>query len=551
MNRGIRVLLVLAVAAGVYVGVHFALHHFVPLRLHLTIEHTEPASTQIFWNLGSGYSEENSSKSPRLPPGVHELEFVIPPDVSILRVDPRSGAGAIRIHEMRLEHLRVAIQWGGSHGFPGWQADHDIGRFVVEDGVLELDASGPDPFLSNPIVGVAVRGTLQTEQWIAMGALGLLVLLVFWRQAFASNRNDPLLVRKSLLPNLGLLIASVLIFGGAGYVFYTKVLRPETPQYFQSDAYMISFLTRDAKRLSSREGKLALVLDPFTFYANYPQQRTNSFYIDVNGFRGGIGDAGKPTVMVFGGSATFGYGLERDEHLLTAFLNKEMQSHTFINAAVVGFVSGQESAQMIHHLDRFRPSAYVLIDGWNEVAEQFDRANYLGVNHQFLAFADRLHQYALLMDKTGIAETSYPVEPLDSGEKNDLDRIVATYLENLERMNTWARARGARFLVLLQPEVTRRGNPSDEEQAIVGHKRYSARHSAEYRKFTERALELCRDREIECYDLNLEPEFQESSETLFLDVVHLSAAGHEVVGKITHRILRTPAESPGRTIVNR
>ena len=91
-----------------------------------------------------------------------------------------------------------------------------------------------------------------------MGALGLLVLLVFWRQAFASNRNDPLLVRKSLLPNLGLLIASVLIFGGAGYVFYTKVLRPETPQYFQSDAYMISFLTRDGKRLSSREGKLAL-----------------------------------------------------------------------------------------------------------------------------------------------------------------------------------------------------------------------------------------------------------------------------------------------------
>jgi hypothetical protein len=33
----------------------------------------------------------------------------------------------------------------------------------------------------------------------------------------------------------------------------------------------------------------------------------------------------------------------------------------------MGFLSGQEVAQMVHYLDEFNPSLYIVFDGWNDI----------------------------------------------------------------------------------------------------------------------------------------------------------------------------------------
>lgn len=334
------------------------------------------------------------------------------------------------------------------------------------------------------------------------------------------------------LPELSLALVSLLISGGLVYLFYLHVLKEEEAKYAEDEAYTMCLVNRNAKRISSHDGGLAIVLDPFTIFANYPGQQTDHFTIDEHGFRGGIADRDKPKVAILGGSAAFGYGLDGDHEVMTSVLNRKMPSYTFLNAAVIGFVSGQESAQMIHHLDRLRPEVYVLVDGWNEVAEQFEQRNDLGVNRNFLFLGYQLHHYNVLTDESGLAEERYPVESL-LPQSTTLEQISATYLGNLEKMNTWAKARGARLLVLLQPELSRREHPTEEEQEIGGHPVFSPT----YRTFVDRALRDCREHGIECFDASAQPEFQESPETLFLDVVHPSPAGHEVLAEIISRLL--------------
>ncbi len=519
----LRVLCALLCGGLVYLAAQLVLGSSAP-RLGVSLRTEGSALVQVRWDTGAG----QGTSSFRVEAGRTDLLVALPLDVRAVRFDPRKGPGRITIESICLSHLLVFRSWNAPNGYGGWVPSEDVASSSVDRSGLQVVASGADPFLSNRSIWQDVRRLLLVERWIA-GCASLLVAVLVAR---ASRPRMSITVPVGAAPHpsrassrrlstkLALAAGSFLVFGVAGWLAYVSFSRPEPAGYSNADgAYEISFFNRDGQRVSGRNGPLALVLDPYTVYANLPDRRTRAFTIDSHGFRGGIADKSRPKAFVLGGSAAFGWGLERDEQLMTAILNREQSKYTFVNAAVIGFVSGQELAHLVHHLDPFRPEVYVILDGWNEIAEQLGRSGDLGVNKNFSLFSSRLHEYAVLTDSTGIAAEPDPEAPAASPAENTLASIEQNYCENLERMDTWAKARGARFLVLFQPDPAGRRNPTERERGL--------RHALldEYRLLVEHALAFCRERGIECCDVISRPEFQDSPETLFLDVIHLSPAG--------------------------
>jgi lysophospholipase L1-like esterase len=334
---------------------------------------------------------------------------------------------------------------------------------------------------------------------------------------------------------VALVVGSFLVFGAIAYAIVQIFFSSETDYYHDPTGnYELSYLDHRGRRLSEIEGALGLMMDPFTFYRNYPDQRTDCFTIDANGFRGGIRDAQKPKVVILGGSAAFGRGLRSDDETFAARLNQRVPAYTFINAGVTGFASGQELAYMIHYLDRLRPAVYIAFDGWNDLVDYGRPRKHFGANGDiYFAFAERLHQYHLLMRKPTSKPWPFPAAEAEKDAAEHLSDVVRIYESNLEKMHAWARSRGARFVVVFQPIVTSRRNRSEAEAKMP----LPAATADAYRDFIARAKAFCRTNGIPCCDVNEEPAFQQSPKTLFLDVVHMSADGHEVVAGILQRVL--------------
>jgi hypothetical protein len=299
--------------------------------------------------------------------------------------------------------------------------------------------------------------------------------------------------------------------------------------------------------LSTQKGGLAAVLDPFTFYANYPRQITPHFKIDEHGLRGGIADDSKPKVFLVGGSAAFGYGLESDDQTITGCLNREVPSYTFVNAGVVGYVSGQECVLMITRLDRFKPVAYLLLDGWNDINDSLGKRPHLGVNNEFEAFGRRLAEYNIVSDKVGNAREVFAGGRADEVTDDDIAGVLAVYLANLEKMNAWAGLRGASFCVMFQPLVADREHPTDVEKSLGRNVQLHAK----YRGFIADAIEFCTGHGIRYCDVARRAEFQDSTETLFIDAVHPSAAGQAVLAAIAKtEIVGAKAQVPKTSAKN-
>lgn len=307
--------------------------------------------------------------------------------------------------------------------------------------------------------------------------------------------------------------------------------------------YSLCLVDAAGRILSQRTGVLRLVLDPFTVYRNAPNQRTGSYEIDENGFRGGLGARSGPRVFVLGGSAAFGQDLSSDKDTLTAQLSSRMGSVEFVNAGVVGYLSGQELALLVHYVDSHKPEGVIVFDGWNELFDQWlfggRPISRLGFNNTFFEVEDRLHVQAC---------ASIPVEPTPrmAPSEADLQRIfeeaLKSYLSNLEKMNAFARSRGAWFLVAPQPEIGDRCRLTQEETASLRPWNtaygYTARGFSEaYRVFVDRALAFCSSQDIPAVAVGRDRGFADADTPLFLDPVHLSPAGARVAAGVMSDVI--------------
>ena len=357
--------------------------------------------------------------------------------------------------------------------------------------------------------------------------------------------------------------------------------------------YATEVSTHDGQKISPQDGAVKLALAPFTIYRNLPSQHSAVVNINSRGLRAeeGAEQDSRPKIILLGGSATFGQGAETDQDTIPAILQQSIKSHRVLNAGVIGFQSGQELTYLVTQLIDYQPAIVVAYDGWNDV---FDVAygperdvNDLGFNSNFYSFEHQLvlnyqtqvspyeslsrligatSSKSLVLTRFAQAISAYRRQEAITAQasanqargKALLDSAVTTYVNNVRKMAVFSHASGARFVVVLQPELGQRLNATAEEKRLlsastIGNIPYGDSFPSLYREFLTEAKEQLTRVGVEWIDTNESPRFQASPTTLFLDPVHTNRRGNEIVSEIMApklQLLIAQLSQPARKLVS-
>jgi hypothetical protein len=226
---------------------------------------------------------------------------------------------------------------------------------------------------------------------------------------------------------------------------------------------------------------------------NLPDQRTPLFSINGRGFRGpevGKKSNDRKRVILVGGSAAFGTGLDGDSETFAAQLEKSLPNTEVVNAAVIGHRSGNELAYIACELVDLEPDLLIALDGWNDFsqADQVISGRWLDVagadqvaiqlyissrvvNSGFferITYVPRLvlsNTYQRL-HQLGRQELTPPSPPPPGQSIASIEEVSQVYAQNLVKMKRTAVAFGSDFLCLLQasrrsmyPELPKRSDP--------------------------------------------------------------------------------------------
>jgi hypothetical protein len=445
-------------------------------------------------------------------------------------------------------------KWDAQSGFRSWKPSPEITQFSVSPGGLELQTKGGEPSIS--IEGLNELQPRRTRGNIGLAAMiGLLLGFAHaWLTASLANPEGRLESRATgaasfaTFGSLILFLISTAASAAIGYLVYERLLRPPRLEPNTSvgrhDLYLVDSRGR---RLSEIPGDLAIVLDPFTGYRNAPNQVTSRVTVDENGFRGGIPPGERMLAMVVGGSAAFGFGLERDADTFSSVLNRLQSRYRVVNTGVTGFLSGQELGLMVHKLDDFRPKLYIVFDGWNDLffTQTFPDLWLHDFGFNWPIWGDienRLHAQHRLQALSSQASTIPSLAQPRRGETDNLKGAISAYIENLGRMKAFADARGARLVAIFQPELASKVTLAQGELAARREfldwaarprvKLDASRFSVDYRILIEAASRACDASGIAHLDLNGDPRLRENPDELFIDHVHFNAHAHMLVAEI-------------------
>jgi hypothetical protein len=361
-------------------------------------------------------------------------------------------------------------------------------------------------------------------------------------------------IRKNFLINMCLLLVSSIGTLAVSYSVYSYMIKKSSQSTYRSESgpYDYSFFNQKGRKLSDLDGMLKLVIDPFTIYKNYPNQKSPTYSINQYGFRECYMSNKPYTAIVLGGSAAFGYVLDSDNKTFASIISFSSERYNVLNSSVIGFLSGQELAQMIHYLDDFNPALYIVFDGWNDVAIPYDVTKswpvinpLIGYSNTFLMIEDRLAEYFQITRK----EKNPPevrAAPLGEffDEKKFSDEILKRYTANISKMHDFAHSRGAEFLLVFQPELGNKKLLSENEKEVL--ESWNSRFGyldrkipSRYKVFISGARKVFQEKNIPFIDINDEPEFSENPQTLFFDVVHPNELGHRIIANILNQALST------------
>ncbi len=489
----------------------------------------------VRWDRGRGYDPDFVEV--RQVPADGTVTVTVPTTTRSVRIDPRVGPGDVDIAAIRVSGLFTWGRWDAANSFAGWRPAGDAKR-LMHSSNLRVVSAGAWPQISHRGIGKVVRRTVRIERWIVTSAVALFVVLLGFlgsgrrrqgRVRAHASRATRVGRRENVnVAGLALGVGSLVLFGAVAWGLYAWLRQPPETGYDDAGgAYSLSFIDWRGARLSGQRGPLRMLIDPWTFYRPAPGQRTEHFLIDEHGFRDGVPAGDAPLLAVLGGSATFGYGLKPGEQTICGRLGDALGMRP-INAGVPGFLSGQELSHMVHRVDPVRPAHYVVFNGWNDLVGMLERpARPVAVNGMFFAFTDRLRNDYL--DEAGAdADDAFRITWPPSGVGDAVFRCAFEYVSNLERMKAWAHERGATFLVAFQPIVFHRERRSPSEARIE----FNRQRVAEYFRFLDIAAEMCRTAGISFVDVGADARVRTADDTLFLDPVHLTAAGCRVVADV-------------------
>lgn len=241
-----------------------------------------------------------------------------------------------------------------------------------------------------------------------------------------------------------------------------------------------------------------------------------------------------------------------------------------INAAVPGYASGNELAQLALQILPYSPDAIIVLNGYADLLLPSDRAA-VDIPHveEFLSNASghfRTHlsqqfkyalselylvkatQYWLLRPQLSVSRLSLvamdETAPLDhylSADPVELERRVARYRDRHRQMVRLTAGAGIPLVIALQPEVTGRSMKqiSSREQEILEElgSVYKQRVQAGYAELTQATQQLERSFPHNVKAINFYQVYEDFPEQVFRDAIHLTEEGNRVLSESLYHTL--------------
>jgi lysophospholipase L1-like esterase len=289
--------------------------------------------------------------------------------------------------------------------------------------------------------------------------------------------------------------------------------------------------------------------------------------LNSQGYRGRAASKPKPAgelrVVVLGGSAVF-----EGEPALPELLERELHERGIAQAAcfnfgVVSSVSGMEVARLLFEVTELEPDVVVLYDGGNDLLLPAVYDPRPGYPFNFVVYESNpllrrnLATYpslALFAYGSQLLRTLMPgwferrfvdVEGLRRrvgyGSEEWKANIAATYAKNLVRADRVTRAWGSDFVAFFRPLVFYKPTLGPAESAIRQRNEQLYPLLVDLRARVQEALVPVREREgVVIYDLS--GVFDTTTTDMFVDVVHTTAEGKQVVARaIALELARRPS----------
>jgi hypothetical protein len=243
-----------------------------------------------------------------------------------------------------------------------------------------------------------------------------------------------------------------------------------------------------------------------------------------------------------------------------------------INAAVPGYASGNQLAQLALQILPYNPDAVLVLDGYTDLmlpSEQSARDiphtdafldNSLGhfwtqISHQFQhsvanTYLVKAIRYWLLRPQPAATQLSIvatgtdeavPLEQHFSADPAELKRRVARYRELHKQMVKLTTGAGIPLVIAVQPEITGRGTSklSEKEQELLNKlgSTYTQRVQAGYAELTQANQQLQKAFPKNLTTLNLYKLYENFPERAFYDTVHLTEEANVVLAERFYRTL--------------
>jgi hypothetical protein len=530
----------------IFIATWWLTEKFEPVQFALDMTWQGPASKgQIFWKGPDSDFKEKSSISFDTEPGRKVYRLPLAQTIAFIRLDPAATNGQVILHGIRIGFLRLPLaSWGAHNRFAGWDGVKDVEDIVVDDHGLSFKSVGLDPIWVSPPLESVIEHAVMLKKWLPLVASLLLVLFGAGFSRFLEKRSSrPRLVKRETYKRFAMIFfvaLSLSLIGLAAYFYLLSYQKSAINTQAGLD-YSFTLVSANGEPLSTRLGNVKVVLDPFLIYKNLPNQKTEYFSIDEFGYRTSriSYSSGLPRVVVLGGSTAFGHGLASDSAAIHGVLQDLDPNHHYINAAVIGHLSGQELSEMVHYADRLSPKLYVAINGWNDLYggmfDDLERAyQVLGFNFSVFGEIQNQLRRAYLNIASPNSRGSRVYFGNEFGQRK-FERLSQTYIENIEKMHLFAKARGVKFLVVFQPELGSHRNTEFETKLWDRWDRDikigAVEFSALYRKMIGAAKAYCQRHGIAHIDITESEEYRIHKGEFFLDQVHPNAQGANTISK--------------------
>ena len=236
-------------------------------------------------------------------------------------------------------------------------------------------------------------------------------------------------------------------------------------------------------------------------------------------------------IVLVGGSSAFSTGVASDAQTFAVILEEEVGNGEVVNAAVIGFDSGQERVLLQTELLDLSPALVVALDGWNDLRlGRFNSrgtllsAGFIQIENQSI-IASRSQQ-SLLFTLRSILLAPFPrtlapvlrptLRPFHATDlPGSINARVQQYTQNHAAMAAACHAHGCSLLVILQPD----------RDAM-----------ADYQQFRKLAIESHRLAGLDIIDaadlINWTPRE-------FMDQVHLTASANRALASAVAHHLRS------------